>query len=344
MRANPIGIVITALVALGAGLVLAYKKSETFRKIVDGAFKAVKTVALSVFGWFAKYVPQVFSAVRAAISTYVTIYRTVITTAFRLIRSAVTTAVNAVRSVISSVFSAIRSVISTYVNAWRAVISGAMSAIRSVVSGGVSAVKSAIGGLSSIAGRVRGYFNSAKSAAQGALDRLIGVVRGVPGRVTGALGNLGSLLYSKGREIIQGLIDGVLSMVGAIGSAIGKVTGAISKFLPGSPVKEGPLRVLNNGYAGKQIVRMIADGINGQRGLVQAAMGGATAFPVASASVPPARVSGGGLMGALQSAGGHSAPMVSIGTMNTTDPKAAILEMERRQSDAVALANLRSVK
>jgi hypothetical protein len=44
MRANPIGIIITLLVALGVGLVLAYKKSETFREIVNGAFHAVKVV------------------------------------------------------------------------------------------------------------------------------------------------------------------------------------------------------------------------------------------------------------------------------------------------------------
>lgn len=46
LRANPIGLVITALVALGAGLVLAYQKSETFRRIVDGAFAAVKKGAV----------------------------------------------------------------------------------------------------------------------------------------------------------------------------------------------------------------------------------------------------------------------------------------------------------
>lgn len=41
MTANPIGLVVVALVALGAGLVLAWKKSDTFRNIVTGAFKAV---------------------------------------------------------------------------------------------------------------------------------------------------------------------------------------------------------------------------------------------------------------------------------------------------------------
>lgn len=45
LRANPIGIVITALTALAAGLVIAYKKSETFRDIVDGAFSGIKKAA-----------------------------------------------------------------------------------------------------------------------------------------------------------------------------------------------------------------------------------------------------------------------------------------------------------
>lgn len=41
MAANPISLVIIAIAALAAGLVYAYKHSETFRDIVDGAFHAV---------------------------------------------------------------------------------------------------------------------------------------------------------------------------------------------------------------------------------------------------------------------------------------------------------------
>jgi hypothetical protein len=41
LTANPIGLVIAAIAALVAGIVLAYKRSETFRNIVDGAFRAV---------------------------------------------------------------------------------------------------------------------------------------------------------------------------------------------------------------------------------------------------------------------------------------------------------------
>ncbi|WP_374457709.1 hypothetical protein [Nocardioides sp.] len=42
LRANPIGIVITALTALGVGFVVAYKKSETFRSVVTTALDGVK--------------------------------------------------------------------------------------------------------------------------------------------------------------------------------------------------------------------------------------------------------------------------------------------------------------
>jgi len=47
MRANPIGIVITVLALLVTGIIIAYKKSETFRKIVDGAMKGIRIA----FGW-----------------------------------------------------------------------------------------------------------------------------------------------------------------------------------------------------------------------------------------------------------------------------------------------------
>lgn len=52
MRMNPIGLVVTALIALGAGLVLAYKKSETFRRIVDAAWAGVKKAAKVVVDWW----------------------------------------------------------------------------------------------------------------------------------------------------------------------------------------------------------------------------------------------------------------------------------------------------
>lgn len=51
LSANPIGLVIIAIVALVAAIVLAWQHSETFRNIVTGAFNAVLGVVQGVFGW-----------------------------------------------------------------------------------------------------------------------------------------------------------------------------------------------------------------------------------------------------------------------------------------------------
>jgi phage-related protein len=49
MSANPIGLVVAAVVALVAVFILAWKKSETFRNIVKGAFAAVAAAAQAVW-------------------------------------------------------------------------------------------------------------------------------------------------------------------------------------------------------------------------------------------------------------------------------------------------------
>ena len=48
---NPVFLIIAAIIALVAVFVIAYKKSETFRKIVDGAFKWVLNTVRSVWNW-----------------------------------------------------------------------------------------------------------------------------------------------------------------------------------------------------------------------------------------------------------------------------------------------------
>lgn len=63
LTANPIGIVVVAIAALAAGLVIAYRRSETFRNIVNGAFDAVKTGAQALANFVTKTIPAAFTTV-----------------------------------------------------------------------------------------------------------------------------------------------------------------------------------------------------------------------------------------------------------------------------------------
>lgn len=64
MAMNPIGLVVIAVVALVAAFVIAYKRSEKFRNIVNGAFAAVKTGVQKVVTWLRSAVPAAFEFIK----------------------------------------------------------------------------------------------------------------------------------------------------------------------------------------------------------------------------------------------------------------------------------------
>ncbi|MET7398956.1 hypothetical protein ABZS66_36310 [Dactylosporangium sp. NPDC005572] len=76
-----------------------------------------------------------------------------------------------------------------------------------------------------------------------------------------AIANAATRAYEGGQAIISSLINGLTSRLQALRNIAEEIGQTIADFLPGSPVKKGPLRVLNNHYAGGQIVKMLSDGM-----------------------------------------------------------------------------------
>lgn len=146
-------------------------------------------------------------------------------------------------------------------------VNTAVNTARNIVNAVVGAVSGLIGAIASWAASV---WASARSGFESGVSNVVGVARSIPGAILGVISGLGSSLFRAGAEIISRLADGIRSAIGAVRDAIGSVAGAIGRFLPGSPVKEGPLKVLNNGYAGGQIVKMVTEGMTRQQNLVAA--------------------------------------------------------------------------
>lgn len=61
LSANPIGLVVIAIAALAGGVLLAYRRSETFRDIVDAAFSRVRQVAMFMWSFIRDNVIPVFT-------------------------------------------------------------------------------------------------------------------------------------------------------------------------------------------------------------------------------------------------------------------------------------------
>ena len=121
----------------------------------------------------------------------------------------------------SQVWTGILSIFSGIWNLILAVVSGVVSTLGAVISGGLNFVGSIVG---SVLGGIGSFFAQTWAnvigGVSGFIGQLLGFFSGLPGQIMGFLSGAGSWLYNAGRNIIEGLINGVSSMMGAIGNAI----------------------------------------------------------------------------------------------------------------------------
>lgn len=255
LTANPIGIVVVAIGALIAGIILAYKHSETFRKIVAAAWSGIKTAAAAAWG----FIKPVFDALK----WYVT---TVLVGAFKLywayvkfVFSIVTTIIKVAWAVIKPVFNAIAGfvrgalsiafvVLQNYVKivwiaiqlyikvAW-AVIKGIFALIKAYVTGVLAPVFTWLYGnvikpvwnairkaISTAWSAIRTVFNTIRSFLAGPLATAFKVFRSAMSTIWSAVRKTISTVWSSG---IRPAFNALKSGVGAVRSAFNTAVNAI---------------------------------------------------------------------------------------------------------------------
>lgn len=381
LNANPIGLVVLAIAALIAGIILLWKNSETFRKIVLTVWEAIKTAALAVVNWFKdkaipffkaawaqitaffaaawkviqailkpilayfkfwvgvitaviKFLVPVFKAVFGAIasvfklwwsivsailSVVITVVKAVfnawwetVKTTFNLILGIVkavwgfigpyiigaikmwweyvkfvwntlvaitTTVFNFVRDLITKVWAfigpyviaAAQRIWDFLVKAWDAIkaateilwngikefFTGLWAGIVTLFTTARDKIIAVIEGIKVIVDKIRNFFNQLKAAADQGVGPLIEFVKQIPKKILDAIGNIGRLLYDKGKDLVQGLIDGIMAMLGKLKDAAKALVNTVGRFLPGSPAEEGPLS--GQGYVLKRGKRFVDD-------------------------------------------------------------------------------------
>lgn len=87
--------------------------------------------------------------------------------------------------------------------------------------------------------------------------------------IKGIFNDAKSFLFEGGKNLIQGLLDGITSKVNEVTDKIKALTEKIKGFFPHSPAKWGPLSGKGGMfYAGQNIVSQLSDGIQSKMGLV----------------------------------------------------------------------------
>ena len=139
------------------------------------------------------------------------------------------------------------------------VLSATFSSIYSLVTWVMDAARGAWETVSKI-------FTTGGATVKERVEAFVGAViklfHGLPGRITDALGNLGGLLYRAGRNVVQGLINGIRDMFGSLRGAASSMAQVIRDHLPFSPARTGPLSGSGNPYySGRSIVDLLASGV-----------------------------------------------------------------------------------
>lgn len=181
LSANPLALVILAVIGLAAAIVIAWKNSATFRNIVTNSFDAVKTAASAVWNWIKSNWPLLLAILTGPIGiavgiivknwdkveTAVAAVKTVIGTIVGAVqRVKDSPALQAVDNAFGTVFGAVKSLINSVGGAIDSVIGKVSSAVSAVnnLAGKVSSVVSAAGKLG---GKIPGFARGTSFAPGG---------------------------------------------------------------------------------------------------------------------------------------------------------------------------------
>jgi TP901 family phage tail tape measure protein len=194
--------------------------------LVTGDFKGLVKDAKAIFNNLKSAFSSIWNGIKSIFSGALSAIRGFVKAAWSNIKSTTSSVFNGIRSLASSIWNGIKSAVSSAVNATRSAVSSAFSAMRSAVS--------------SIMSRIRSTITSMWNSA-------VRFLKGVN-------------LYAIGKNIIQGLANGIKAMAGAVYQKAKEIADKVKNTIKKALGIHSPSRVMRD-EVGVQIGAGIAEGI-----------------------------------------------------------------------------------
>lgn len=191
---------------------------------MSNAFSGLQPVLESIGGAIATMIPKILDtaqAIQGALGPIIEWLAPIVT-------SAIGTIVNVINDALTIIQGVVMVIQGIFTGDWQTIWDG----VKMIVDGAIRAVVSLVTGLydmfkaqmDAIGNTLKGLWQSAWDAVTGYLSSAVSsigsTVAGIPGRIMSALGNLGSMLYNAGSQVIQGFINGILAKAGSLASSI----------------------------------------------------------------------------------------------------------------------------
>ena len=227
--ANPIGLTVVAIAALAAGLVIAYKKSETFRNIVNGAFNAIISGLTTLWNGIKTLLTPVVNAIKEfggelkkTFSTFWSENGPQFMQALNNIKTGFATLWNVIKPVIG----AIGVGFAKSFEAIKTIVTASMPVITQIFKIGWTLIQSIIVSV----------WNNIKGVINGALNVIMGVIKVFSGLFTGNF----KLMWSGVKQIFVGAFQFLWNLVqlwfvgkifGVFKIGFGLIKGIVSRSL-----------------------------------------------------------------------------------------------------------------
>ncbi len=215
---GPIGIAVAAITALGVAFVIAYKKSETFRNIVNGVVNAIKQTFMNFLTFiqpFTDGIVNTFKSIVGAISAFATQIGNQISAFWNKNGAEIKQALTNIFNVFKTIFMAIYTVINTVFNTLIIpIIKVGMKVIQTVMSVVWTLVKAL----------VVSTWNNIKGVIQGALKIILGVVKIFSSLFTGNWKGL----WQGVKQVTKGTVQLIWNLINLW--FVGKILGTVRVF------------------------------------------------------------------------------------------------------------------
>ena len=257
---------------------------EAFRYLFETIFEAIYIIISRVMDWIHEKITTAWENIKAVVTIVLEAIKTVIETVWNAIHTAISTVLDAIWSVISSIWNSIKEHITNTLNTihtvvsavWNAIsgfVSGVLNTISSVVSSVWNAIKNTVSTvMSAIKATVSSIWDSVKNAVTQKIAAIKDTIVGGFNAAVNFIKDLGSQAFSWGADIIDGIVNGIKSMIGSLADCVTGVADTIREFLHFSVPDKGPLTDYESWMP--DFMKGLAKGIDKSKKYVEAAVSG----------------------------------------------------------------------
>lgn len=217
LGANPIGIVVVAIVGLVTAFTILWNKSDAFRNFWIGVWNAIKSTVSTVVSSISSFLSSAWSAITSTISTVWNGIKSTITTVVNAISSVITTVFNGIKNVITTVWNGIKTVTSTVWGAIVGFVTSYINNVKTVITTVFNAIKNVVttvwNGIKNVTSTVWNAIKTAVSTPVNAIKSVVtSVWNGIKSTTTSVWNGIKNAI-SKPLEAAKNLVKNVINSI-----------------------------------------------------------------------------------------------------------------------------------